>query len=377
MMNRFNRKLYESVLRLILFAFVVSSPISAMADPFRQALPGYNYQFPKDLNSHNDFQVEWWYYTGNLENKNGRPFGFQLTFFRVALDNSNLINNPSRWKIDHVYFAHLTISDIDAEQFYFFERINRSGLDNAGADEDHFHVWNEDWVLTLQDKTHLLKANESGTGLELALIPMKKPVIHGKSGVSQKGDEKGNASHYFSYTRMKTVGKIFIQGKEYKVRGTSWMDHEFSSNQLSQKQVGWDWFSLKLNNQTEIMLYQIRLKNGDIEPWSSGTLILSDGSHQHLSLEHFSINPMGKWTSKYTQITRPSGWRVSLPKNQIDLEIQPDMVAQELYGLRSISGSYWEGSVSVKGYFKGQPVIGNGYVELVGYGKALETELPN
>lgn len=360
-----------------LMSFMSLKPPAVPAKPFREALPGYRFEFPRDLNSHDKFQVEWWYYTGNVEDEAGRPFGFQLTFFRVALDGAHFINNPSRWKIDHVYFAHMAVTDTKSNRFYFFERINRKGLQNAGADQDWFYVWNEDWLLTQKGAAHLLTAQESGTGIELALTPLKGPVIHGQSGVSEKGAEKGNASHYFSYTRMQTEGKIFIGGREFRVQGTSWMDHEFSSNQLGRNQVGWDWFSLKLDNQTEIMLYQIRLKNGNIEPRSSGTLVRANGSHRHLVLKDFSIRPTRSWTSEHTRITHPSHWRVKIPNDQINLEIQPDMADQELYGLRSISGSYWEGSVSVKGFVNGQPVVGKGYVELVGYGKALDTELPD
>jgi len=345
--------------------------------PFRQALPGYTFAFPRDLNSHDDFKIEWWYYTGNLEDANGRPFGYQLTFFRVALDGAGKIKNPSRWRIDQVYFAHLAVSDIESERFYFFERINRRGLNTAGAEPDRLRVWNEDWQLTGQDGAHILEARESGTGLSLTLAPAKNPVVHGKSGVSVKGREPGNASHYFSYTRMDTRGTLSIDGREYKVSGSSWMDHEFSSNQLGKEQVGWDWFALTLDNQVEIMLYRIRLKNGDAEPFSSGTLVRADGSHRHLPLRDFSIMPTGQWTSRNTQITHPAGWRIALPQDGVRLEIRPDMADQELYGLRSISGSYWEGSVSVTGRFKNQPVHGKGYVELVGYGKALDTGLPD
>lgn len=344
--------------------------------PFRQALPGYQYQFPRDHFSHDDFRIEWWYYTGNLEDAEGKRFGYQVTFFRVGLEGTKKIVNPSKWKVDQIYFAHMTVSDIAGRKFHFFERINRKGLINAGARSDRLLVWNEDWVLTGRGGAHRLKAVESGTGVDLKLSPVKPMVFHGEGGISRKGDQEGNASHYFSYTRMRTTGKVFIQGREYRVAGTSWMDREFSSDPLNPKLAGWDWFSLKLDNDSEIMLYQLRRTEGGIDPFSSGTLVSADGASRHLQKEKFSIEVADDWTSKKTQATYPAEWVLTLADFGTRLRIKPDLADQELHHLRSISGSYWEGSVSIEGTFQGQPVKGEGYVELVGYQTPLKQDLP-
>jgi len=352
-------------------AHAVESPV------FSQVLPGYAYQFPKDFNSHDDFRVEWWYYTGNLEEiETARPFGYQLTFFRVTLNNEGANPNQSQWKLGHVYFAHMTLTDIDGEKFYYFERINRKGVGNAGADADRLMVWNEDWFLEGKGKAHSLKAMESGTGIELQLVPEKKLVIHGNNGISKKGSEKGNASHYFSYTRMKTTGQIFVKGKAYNVIGSSWMDHEYSSNQLNDELVGWDWFSLKLDDKTELMLYLLRRKTGGVDSFSSGTFIAADGSSRHIKQEEFIVTPLSYWTSKKSGIVYPASWELKLPNFGIKLTLSPDLNEQELYDLRSISASYWEGSVSVEGTIRGDSIKGKGYVELVGYGKPLIQDLP-
>ena len=352
-------------------AHAVESPV------FSQVLPGYVYQFPKDFNSHDDFRIEWWYYTGNLEEiETARPFGYQLTFFRVTLNNEGANPNQSQWKLGHVYFAHMTLTDIDGEKFYYFERINRKGVGNAGADADRLMVWNEDWFLEGKGKVHSLKAMESGTGIELQLVPEKKLVIHGNNGISKKGSEKGNASHYFSYTRMKTTGQIFVKGKAYNVIGSSWMDHEYSSNQLNDELVGWDWFSLKLDDKTELMLYLLRRKTGGVDSFSSGTFIAADGSSRHIKQEEFIVRPLSYWTSKKSGIVYPASWELELPNFGIKLTLSPDLNEQELYDLRSISASYWEGSVSVEGTIRGDSIKGKGYVELVGYGKPLIQDLP-
>jgi predicted secreted hydrolase len=247
---------------------------------------------------------------------------------------------------------------------------------NAGAKSDQLLVWNEDWVLVDGEQGHHMKAFEKGTGLDLKLTPVKPLVFHGTNGVSKKGSDEGNASHYFSYTRMKTEGRVFINGKSYQVHGLSWMDHEFSSNQLNSELAGWDWFSFQLNEGSEVMLYQLRKKDGSIDAFSSGSLIDSKNKSKHLQLKDFTVTVKDYWSSKKTSIRYPAAWLVTLPEENTRLTVTPDMKDQELSGLRSISGSYWEGSVTVKGTHQGQPVEGKGFVELVGYGKALRQELP-
>ena len=345
---------------------------------FSQALPGNVYQFPEDFYSHDDFRIEWWYYTGNLEEVGTtRPFGYQLTFFRVALDTIGSNPNPSKWKVGHIYFAHMTLTDIEGEKFHYFERINRKGIGNAGANSERLMVWNEDWSLEGNNEEHLLEAVDSGTGIKLQLAPEKELVIHGQDGISQKGSEVGNASHYFSYTRMKTSGTVFVDGKKYKVFGTSWMDHEYSSNQLNYELSGWDWFSLKLDDQTELMIYQLRRKSGGIDSFSSGTFVSSDGVSRHIKGDEFIVESLSQWKSKKSGISYPASWQVNLPSLGMKLSLSPDLNDQELYDLRSISASYWEGSVSVEGTIRGKLIKGKGYVELVGYGKALMQDLPD
>ncbi len=365
------------IILLVLLAFGRWAGVQAEESPqFRPVLPGYEYQFPRDHFSHDDFRIEWWYYTGNLESAEGQRFGYQVTFFRVGLEGTEKTVNPSAWKVDQVYFAHLTVTDIDGNKFQFYERINRKGMNNAGAKSDRLLVWNEDWVLTERGGAHRLKAIEAGTGVDLKLTPIKPMVFHGEDGISRKGERQGNASHYFSYPRMQTTGKVFINGKEVQVTGTSWMDREFSSDQLNPKLVGWDWFSLKLENNTEIMLYQLRQKGGGVDPFSSGTLVLADGASRHLKKDKFTVEITDDWTSKKTQTTYPAEWVITLADSKTRLTVQPDLEDQELTNLRSISGSYWEGSVSIEGTFEGQTVKGKGYVELVGYQSPLKQDLP-
>jgi len=176
---------------------------------------------------------------------------------------------------------------------------------------------------------------------------------------------------------MKTSGTVFVKGKAHKVMGTSWMDREYSSDQLNDELAGWDWFSLKLDDRTELMLYQLRRKTGGADPFSSGTLVSADGTSRHIRQDEFVITSQSQWASKRSGITYPAGWKLELPGYGIQLTLSPDLPDQELHNLRSISASYWEGSVTAEGTINSEPIKGKGYVELVGYGKALKQDLPD
>ena len=333
---------------------------------FRRALPGYVYSFPADHAAHPEFRTEWWYYTGHLSTVKGRNFGFQLTFFRHAL-RSPSIQSQSSWALHTLYFAHFAITDEKEENYRFQEKVSRGALSVAGADSDIYRVWVEDWEVSLQGNKHKLKAGKEDMGIDLALVPSKSPVIHGKNGVSQKAVGEGYASHYYSLTRMKARGELYWQGQSYKVEGLAWMDHEFGSNQLRDYQVGWDWFSVQLDNQIELMLYIIRHKDGKPDPTSSGTFIYPDGRTEHLPLETFNVRVLGSWRSKKTGTTYPSGWLIGVPSKQLELKLTPTVKDQELTTRKSTLVNYWEGSVQVQGKLKGQDVRGRGYVELTGY----------
>jgi predicted secreted hydrolase len=333
---------------------------------FRRALPGYVYKFPKDHAAHPDFRTEWWYYTGHLSTTKGRNFGFQLTFFRHALRPPST-QFKSRWSMQSLYFVHFAITDEDGNSYRFQEKVNRGALNMAGADPEIYHVWVDGWEVRLQDETHILKAGKEDMGIDLTLAPSKEAVIHGENGVSQKAVGEGYASHYYSLTRMKAEGELYWQGRSYDVEGLAWMDHEFGSNQLRDYQVGWDWFSVQLDKQTELMLYIIRHKDGKPDPTSSGTFVYPDGRTEHLPLEAFGVEVLGSWKSMNSGTTYPSGWLIRVPSKQIELRLMPTVEDQELTTRKSTLVNYWEGSVRVQGSLGGKDVEGRGYVELTGY----------
>jgi len=347
----------------------------------RHPLTGYEFTFPRDFYAHDDYQVEWWYFTGNLKDAAGREYGYQCSFFRVSLAGMKALGQyaetPSQWSDDQIYFAHMTVADLDGETFHFYERINRQGLGMAGAAEDKLEVWNENWKLSGDDTSRRLTAREEGYGFDLKLTPVKAPVIHGTGADKPKWNIPEKAPNYYSHTRLKTEGTLTLNGRPLAVTGTSWMDHVFAERLLVPKHAGWDWSSLRLDNDTEIMLLMIRMQDGSYDPRSGGTIVHADGTHAHLPFDKFNVEVKNEWTSPKSGVTYPAGWTVVIPDYDVKLNIAPGMANQELFLLRSIANSYWEGSVSIAGTFKGKSVSGKGYVELVGYGGNLAETFPD
>src|ERR1017187_3347670 len=292
---------------------------SAVAQ-YQTALPGYRYEFPRDHFSHPDYQAEWCYYTGNLTAADGQRFGFELTFFRQAVSRDPQRN--ATWDVQDLYLAHLALSDLDAGQFLHAERGNRSGPGIAGINEKSERIWNGNWSIQWQGANQNLQAADNGFSLELRLHPEKGPVLNGENGVSQKAEGLGRASHYISFTRLAANGSIQLKGKPYKVSGLAWMDHEFFTQQLEANQIGWDWLGLQLDDKTDLMLYQIRRKDGSIDPFSSGTYVDAQGRSSHLREQEFTLQRLdGSWQSPMTGAIYSIHWKISVPKLGIALEV--------------------------------------------------------
>jgi predicted secreted hydrolase len=339
---------------------------ASLSDPWKRAMPGYLFSFPADHASHPPYKIEWWYYTGNLAASDGRRFGYQLTFFRVGVVFEPA--TPSRWAIRDLYMAHVAATDIEASEFYYADRVNRSASWYAGAETDRYRVWNEDWTAWLDESgNHRLRASDGGLALDLRLAPAKPPVIHGDHGISQKGARPGNATHYYSVTRLSTEGTLTMAGRPVNVRGTSWMDHEFGTSFLEPDQIGWDWFSMQLDDNSELMLFQLRRRDGSRDSHSSGTWVPGTGSPKSIGVADFTLNDGRDWKSPTSGAHYPVEWTVEIPSEQVTLQVKAAVDDQELDLRRSIGIAYWEGSILVEGRRRGRPVRGHGYLELTGY----------
>lgn len=358
--------------------FMEATKASQTDNFYKKALPGYKFSFPRDHASHEEFKTEWWYYTGHLKSEDGDKYGYELTFFRSGVSPSQREQAKSRAQQNahsNVYLAHFAISDIKNKKFYFYEKLTRSGLSLGTASKTVLHVYNDGWRVDEAGDAMMLTADSEKNGIKLLLSSKKPPIIHGKNGVSQKADCIGCASHYYSLTRMDTRGLLFIDGKEKRVTGTSWMDHEFGSNQLTEEQTGWDWFSLQLSDNTELMLYIMRKKDGSLDKNSSGTIIGADGKTEHLSLSQFKITAKNKWSSPKSRGVYPMNWDVEVPSKQIKLQVNSDFEQQELVTKRSTDVTYWEGSSTITGTKMGKPITGEGYVEMTGYSESFKKKI--
>lgn len=352
-----------------LLAFIsIWQPAAAQ---YKTALPGYKYEFRRDHFSHPDYRTEWWYYTGNVTAVNGRRFGFELTFFRQAVSRDPL--KTATWDVRDLFLAHLALSDLDGGQFLHVEHLNRAGPGIAGIDEKIQRIWNGNWSVQWHGEDQELQAADNAFSLELSLHPEKGPVIHGEDGVSQKAKGPGHASHYISSTRLAAKGSIQLLGQPYKVSGLAWMDHEFFTQQLEADQIGWNWLGLQLDDKTELMLYQIRRKDGSIDPFSSGTYVDAQGRSFHLHGQEFSLQRLdGSWRSPVTGAIYPIHWKISAPKLGIALEVTTPLKSQEVTGNMGPAPNYWEGAIQLSGTRNAASLRGVGYLEMTGYDRPIE-----
>ncbi len=383
---------------------------------FERALAPRTFRFPADHGAHPGFRNEWWYFTGNLESPDGRRFGYELTFFRSALV-ARQPPRPSDWATRDAYMAHFAITDAAAGRFIARDRFARGAAGLAGAVAPDasgrgagWRVWLEDWAATADGamggwgdgamaaeragsvsdalvaegssgalgsrSPHRpitpsafwpihLAAQDSGMALDLTLGEGKAPVLEGERGLSRKGPEPGNASYYYSLTRMPSAGWVEVGGRRFRVAGDSWMDREWSTSALGADEVGWDWFALQLADGRELMLYRIRRRQGGISPFSGGTLVQRDGSSRALAAVDASVDVLGTWASPRDGARYPAHWRVRVPGAGLDLDVRPIVADQEL----NLAVRYWEGAVDVRGVGAGGVALtGRGYVELTGYG---------
>jgi predicted secreted hydrolase len=357
---------------------VAAPAASSKPDPFQQAEPGYRYRFPYDHGAHDTFRTEWWYYTGHLTTGEGRRFGYQLTFFRRAIEPERVGSAGSRWAIRHLYLAHAALSDLDRKRFRYAEKLSRAGLGKAGAETGRLRVWIDRWSAegsAAPHEHHRLRAAADQFALDLTVEPEKPPVVHGERGVSRKGSAPSQASHYYSLPRLATTGTLVVDGERLSVRGTSWMDHEFGSGDLGEDLAGWDWFGLQLDGGTELMLYRLRRTDGTVAPASSGTAILPDGRTRPLSSADIQVEVLDHWSSPASDGRYPSRWRVTVPALALSLDIRPLLPDQELITTRSTQVTYWEGAVAIAGRLRDAPVSGQGYVELTGYAEPMKQRL--
>jgi predicted secreted hydrolase len=359
---------------LLALGFGLAAATAHAEDDWQRAVGPWSWNFPRDHGAHPDFKTEWWYFTGNLRDGAGRPFGYQLTLFRQGVQ-MHPAQIHSAWALRDFYFGHFTISDLAAGRFYFRERTSRGALGEAHAAIGRMDVQLGPWSVDSSGETYHLVAQEPGLGLDLQAVPQKPLVLEGVGGLSQKAPGTEQASYYYSYPRLGTSGRLTIAGKNFTVSGLSWFDHEFSTSSLAPGQTGWDWFCVQLDDREEIMLYLMRDKDGTMGAYSEGTWVRADGTAERLPPGSFTVAASGTWTSPADGARYPAGWHVRVPGHRADLTINPAMADQELRLSKMGALSYWEGACTISGTIAGAARTGVGYTELTGYAGSLQQGL--
>jgi len=352
---------------------------------FEQVHQERKFSFPQDHGAHPEYRQEWWYFSGNVQSTEGQRFGYELTFFRIGLNPpSKIVANSaqkiktSSWRANNVYMAHFAVTDIDNKKFYYTEKFSRDALGLSGAgiyfkerlegDATQLKIWLDDWSVESVGNTVFpvqVSAKTENFSISLVLNETKPIVLQGENGLSLKGNKPGNASYYYSVPRMVTVGNVFVNNESKSVTGFSWLDREWSTSQLEPDQEGWDWFALQLDDNREIMFYNLRKKDGTLDMNSAGVLVEESGKSRLLNVSDISIEILRYWKSPHSDVEYPAGWKITVPSESLELQVTPAIADQEL----NLTLRYWEGAVKVSGKYKDRNAIiaGKGYVELAGY----------
>ena len=355
----------RGVAQTLLALLLVANAMPSVADTeFPAVVPDYSIELPRDEGSHPQFRTEWWYLTGWLESESGEAFGFQVTFFRnrPGVDE----DNPSRFVARQVLFAHAAVSDQRQGALMRGEKSARAGFGLAEAAEGSLAVKIDNWSLRQEGGRYFAVASTSEFALQLECDRTQPPLLNGKNGFSQKGPQPQFASYYYSLPQLRTSGRIAIGGREHRVQGVAWFDHEWSSSMFDEHARGWDWIGLNLDDGGALMVQRIRDDAGQ-QYWGAATLRepgLPDRAH---APDEIAWSALRRWRSSRTGVTYPVEWKITVGGRTILL--RPLLDDQENDARASTGTLYWEGAV--RAFDERGVAIGRGYLELTGYGERL------
>jgi predicted secreted hydrolase len=353
----------------------IADVVVGEASTLRDGTEHAGVELPRDLYAHENSQTEWWYYTGHMRTASGHGFGFELVFFKRRTDLDRFGVVPLRLIANPLYLAHFAITDESRKRFRYEHRKSAGGMFDlpATASEKHYHLRLGNWTVREAHGTHILRATLGDDLIfEVALKSSKPAALNGHEGVGVSFKDAGEASRYFSFTRMAAEGDITWHGETEHFTGSAWMDREFGTWRTTENQKGWDWFSIQFETGAEVMVYHLRNSAGRPSPFSSGTYVDQRGVQTHLAHEDFILEATSRWQSPHTGATYPSGWRLRVPRFGIDVTVKPVMQDQELDTRGTTMIVYWEGVCIVRGHHGEQATKGRAYVELVGYDRSHE-----
>ena len=354
------------MLRALLLASLLALVLPAQAQvAYPPVVPGVELQFPADEGAHPDFRIEWWYVTGWVQDEQGAPLGFQVTFFRVRPGIGE--SNPSRFAPRQVLFGHAAVADPAARRLRHAERSAREGFDLAFARQGRTDVKIDDWRLEQDGNRYRARVGGNGFDLRLDLERTQPVLLQGEGGFSRKGPSAASASYYYSIPQLRVSGEIVVDGRARAVTGAAWLDHEWSSDVMDAQARGWDWMGINLDDGGALMAFRMRGADGEAR-WSAATLRAADGSVRTFAPGEVQWTPTRRWRSSRTGAEYPVAWRVRV--GQREFEVEPLLDDAELDSRSSTGTIYWEGPVQLRAP-DGAP-LGRGYLELTGYAGQLD-----
>jgi predicted secreted hydrolase len=353
---------------MLLFAAATQSQAQAAAPAFAPVTPlppGASLRFPADYGAHPDYKTEWWYVTGWLNTPDGKPLGFQVTFFRSATEHDRA--NPSQFAPKQLIIGHAAVSDPANGKLLHDQRSAREGFGLSYAKVGDTDVKLDDWHMTrAADGSYAIHVDAPNFALDLKLAPSQPLLLQGEQGYSRKGPLPSQSSYYYSEPHLATSGTITRAGKAAAVTGSSWLDHEWSSQVLDADAAGWDWIGANLADGGALMAFQIRSKTG-AKLWAHATWRDASGKITQFSPEQVSFTPQRRWRSPRTNAEYPVA--TQLTTGATVWQVTPLQDDQELDSRRSTGAVYWEGAVTLSR--DGKPA-GRAYLELTGYVRPMK-----
>ncbi|MDD2774660.1 MAG: lipocalin family protein [Gallionella sp.] len=361
--------------------FLLRKKLPTLTPPSKQSDEHLRFKNPKEaLLSWNCKQTQWWYFTGHLKDTSGRRFGFEVTFFERRTNWDYIVFFPSRVVRPRLFIAHFAISDFEhKDESKRFRYWDRGGyLENTGfASDEVFHVEVGGWS-AFKNKAGDIHVNAAAAGNSLALTfePVKELVYHCDGGYSQRSHDPDISSFYCTHTRLKTEGRIVVDGKVFEVEGLSWMDHEKMLVESTRFDNGWIWYSIQLDSGDDLMVYFLKDRHGKVDPvFSAGTWVSKSGEITRISFEDVERQVLDHWTSPSSGGKYPVHSKLRIPKLNLELEVIPLLNQSELDISRTSFWAYWEGAMEIKGTLDGNVVTGQGFLELVGYDNRIKSNI--
>ena len=327
------------------------------------ALPAKTLVFPRDRGAHPDFRTEWWYVTGQATS-GARVFGFQLTFFRSRIPGTQ--GMTSKFAAKQLLFAHAAITDVDGKKLWHDQRIARDGFAVASSSETDMAIKLRDWSLQGRGGQYSAVLPTTDFGLNLQFAETQAVLLQGKNGLSRKGPDEQQASYYYSQPQLATAGTLRIKDKTFEVKGTAWLDHEWSQEILHPEATGWDWIGMNLNDGSALTAFQLRGKNGQAM-WDGGSFRAPGKAAYIFTRGEVIFKPVRLWKSPLSQTTYPVEWIVRTPADFYTVKAVIDN--QELDSRQSTGSIYWEGLSELLD--SNGKKVGMGYLEMTGYAAPL------